>query len=82
MNSTDHEEQGELFGEILEIVKANLELSKGEVYKTAIVALGHLALHLPDLFPVQIKNLVSRKIVKELLMQDRSEVCESLVNIL
>ena len=43
-------------------------------YLTAIVTLGHIAFHLPEAFPVHIKNLVSRKIVKELLMQDRNEV--------
>ena len=41
-------------------------------YLTAIVALGHLSFHLPEKFPVQIKNLVSRKIVKELVMKDVS----------
>ena len=63
------------------MVKGNLDPSLGETYKTAIVSLGHIAFHLPDKFPIHIKNLVSRKIVRELLMQDRSEVreepCES-----
>ena len=34
---------------------------------------GHIAFHLPEKFPVQVKNRVSRNIVKELLMQDRTE---------
>lgn len=61
---------------MLDIVKENLDPSKGEAYHTAIVALGHIAFHLPDKFPIQIKNLVSRKIVKELLMKDTMEARE------
>lgn len=72
MNAT--ETQDAVFTEILEIIKNNLDPAKGDQYRTAIVALGHLAFHLPDKFPIQIKNLVSRKIVKELLIQDRTEV--------
>ncbi len=67
-NTTSTQEQ--VFVEILEAVKANLDPEKGESYKTAIVALGHIAALLPDKFPIHVKNLVSRKIVKELLMQD------------
>ena len=65
------------FSDVLEIVTANLSegvKTKGDAYKTAIVALGHIAFHLPDKFPVQVKNRVSRNIVKELLMQDKTEV--------
>ncbi|XP_059079430.1 sister chromatid cohesion protein PDS5 homolog B-B-like isoform X2 [Tigriopus californicus] len=72
MNAT--ETQDAVFTEILEIIKTNLDPAKGDQYRTAIVALGHVAFHLPDKFPIQIKNLVSRKIVKELLIQDRTEV--------
>ena len=43
------------------------------INRTAIVALGHIAFHMPDKFPVQVKNRVSRNIVKELLMQDKTE---------
>ena len=53
-------------------IKENLNGEKNRQYLTAIVALGHLAFHLPDKFPVQIKNLVSRKIVKELMMKDHT----------
>jgi len=42
-------------------------------YLTAIVALGHLAYNAPQTFPVIVKNTISRKIVKELLMKDRAE---------
>ena len=56
------------------IFQGNLDPEKGEQYLTAIVSLGWVALvadKLPDQFAVHIKNLVSRKIVKELLMKDR-----------
>ena len=68
MNTVENQEQ--VFTEILETIKENLNGEKGKSYLTAIVALGHLANSLPDKFPVQIKNLVSRKIVKELVMKD------------
>ena len=58
----------------MEQVKENLTPERGEAYCTAIVALGHIAFHLPEKFPVHIKNIVSRKIVKELIMKDQSEV--------
>lgn len=66
-----------IFADVLEIVTNNLNeglLTRGEAYKTAIVALGHIAFHLPEKFPVQVKNRVARNIVKELLMQDKTEV--------
>ena len=68
MNTTENAEK--IFSDILEVIKENLNGDKNKNYLTAIVALGHLAFHLPDKFPVQIKNLVSRKIVKELIMKD------------
>jgi len=68
MNTTDNQEK--VFSGILEVIKENLLADKNKHYLTAIVALGHLSFHLPEKFPVQIKNLVSRKIVKELVMKD------------
>ena len=68
--NTKTENQEKVFSEVLEVIKENLSGEKGKNYLTAIVALGHLSFHLPDKFPVQIKNLVSRKIVKELVMKD------------
>ena len=56
------------------MVKDNLTPERGEAFVSAIVALGHIAFHLPDMFPVQIKNIVSRKIVKELIMKDQTDV--------
>ncbi|XP_067006125.2 sister chromatid cohesion protein PDS5 homolog B-A [Anabrus simplex] len=58
-----------VFTEILEKIKENLT-PDSEYYRTAIVALGHIAYNLPDKYPVHIKNIVSRKIVKELLVKD------------
>ncbi len=66
-----------MFAEVLEQVKENLSPDRGEAYCSAIVALGHIAFHLPDTFPVHIKNIVSRKIVKELIMKDQSEVTKA-----
>ncbi|KAK7793042.1 hypothetical protein R5R35_004471 [Gryllus longicercus] len=60
-----------VFTEILEKVKENLT-PNSENYRTAIVALGHIAYNLPDKYPVHIKNIVSRKIVKELLVKENS----------
>jgi len=42
-------------------IKENLDPAS-EHYRTAIVALGHIAYNLPDKNPVQIKNIVSRKV--------------------
>jgi len=68
--NTHAENQDRVFTEVLEVLKENLNGDKGKQYLTAIVALGHLSIYVPDKFPVQIKNLVSRKIVKELVMKD------------
>jgi sister-chromatid-cohesion protein PDS5 len=68
--NTVTENQDVVFAAILDAIKENLNGAKNRNYLTAIVALGHLAFYLPDKFPVQVKNLVSRKIVKELVMKD------------
>lgn len=60
----------EVFSPILEIIKENLNGEKNKHYLTGIVALGHLAFYIPDKFKAQIKNLISRKIVKDLMMND------------
>jgi len=68
-----------VFGEVLELVKTNLNPSatpgapREETFLTAVVALGHIAYLLPEKYPVQIKNLVSRNIVKQLLMKEATE---------
>ncbi|KAL0861628.1 hypothetical protein ABMA27_009125 [Loxostege sticticalis] len=63
------EQRTQIFTEILETLKATLS-PHSEHYRTAIVTLGHIAHNLPDNFPVHIKNIVSRKIVKELLVRE------------
>ncbi|XP_055894308.1 sister chromatid cohesion protein PDS5 homolog A-B-like isoform X1 [Biomphalaria glabrata] len=42
-------------------------------YLTAIVSLGHIAQLFPKLFPSEIKSIVSKVIVKDLLMKDRTQ---------
>ncbi|XP_073962358.1 cohesin associated factor B pds5 isoform X2 [Choristoneura fumiferana] len=63
------EQRNAIFTEILETLKATLS-PHSEHYRTAIVTLGHVAHNLPETFPVLIKNIVSRKIVKELLVRE------------
>jgi len=70
-NATDTREA--VFTEVLESVKNNLSSeTHDESFLTAIVSLGHIAYLMPDKFPVQIKNLVSRNLVKQLLMKGAS----------
>ncbi|XP_063542691.1 sister chromatid cohesion protein PDS5 homolog A-A-like [Cydia strobilella] len=61
------EQRSAIFTEILETLKGTLT-PHSEHYRTAIVTLGHIAHNLPETFPLHIKNIVSRKIVKELLL--------------
>lgn len=51
-----------LFPFILETIKQNLN-SESQHYRTAIVSLGHIAFNVPDKCKVQIKNIVSRKVI-------------------
>ncbi|XP_063369502.1 sister chromatid cohesion protein PDS5 homolog B [Cydia amplana] len=63
------EQRSAIFTEILETLKGTLT-PHSEHYRTAIVTLGHIAHNMPDSFPLHIKNIVSRKIVKELLVRE------------
>lgn len=63
------------FQEILDTTNQNLSPTS-EFYRTAIVAFGHIAYNLPDRFNIALKNIISRKIVKELLIGDSSEISE------
>ncbi|XP_050671417.1 sister chromatid cohesion protein PDS5 homolog B-B [Leptidea sinapis] len=63
------EQRTQIFTEILDTLKTTLH-PQSDHYRTAIVTLGHIAHNLPDNFPVHIKNIVSRKIVKELLVRE------------
>lgn len=60
-----------MFGELVDSIK---QLKKDQPhYRTAIVVLGHIAYNLPDRFQVTIKNTVSRKIVRDLLVRDKTQ---------
>lgn len=63
----------DIFGDLVDSFKTNLTPQHSH-YRTAIVALGHIAYNLPEKYQVQIKNIISRKIVKELLVRDASTV--------
>lgn len=60
--------QEEVFSKILDSLKESL-VTTSEYCRTSIVTLGHMALLLPERFTHPIKNVVSRKIVKELLLK-------------
>jgi sister chromatid cohesion protein PDS5 len=58
-----------IFQEIVDETNRNLQ-ANCEHYQTAIVAFGHIAYNLPERFNIPLKNIVSRKIVKDLLIGD------------
>lgn len=58
-----------VFGQIIDHLKMNLTL-QSEYFRTALVSLGHIALCCPDLFGMQIKSIVSKVVVRDLLMVD------------
>lgn len=60
-------------------IKENLN-PNSEHFRTAIVALGHVAYNLPDKYPVHIKNIVSRKVMlmKFHLCDKPNETCHEL----
>lgn len=64
-----------IFQEIVDATNQNLQ-STSENYRTAIVSFGHIAYNLPERFNIPLKNIVSRKIVKDLLIGDLSETRE------
>jgi sister-chromatid-cohesion protein PDS5 len=61
-----------IFQEIVDETNKNLSATC-EHYRTAIVAFGHIAYNLPERFNIPLKNIVSRKIVKDLLIGDLPE---------
>lgn len=64
-----------IFQEIVDATNQNLS-STSEHYRTAIVSFGHIAYNLPERFNIPLKNIVSRKIVKDLLIGDIPDVRE------
>lgn len=71
-NSENGVKTVDLFADILEKIKMNLT-PESPNFRTAIIALGHIAYNMPNKFPAVIKNTVSRKIVKELLIKETEE---------
>lgn len=66
----------DIFPDVVEAFKVTLDPNH-ENYRTAIVTLGHIAYNMPNKFTVQIKNTISRKIVKELLVKDSETTDEN-----
>ena len=62
--------QGMTFSLILDVIKNKLDGRMDQGFLTAIVSLGHLAFHSPDSFSLQLKKLVSKKFVKEVMMKE------------
>ncbi|KAH9373521.1 hypothetical protein HPB48_003473 [Haemaphysalis longicornis] len=59
-----------VFGQVIDHLRQHFTLESA-YFRTALVSLGHIAQLCPDLFGAQVKGLVSRVVVKELLMADR-----------
>ncbi|XP_068145904.1 sister chromatid cohesion protein PDS5 homolog B [Drosophila tropicalis] len=58
-----------IFNEIIELLR--LKLSPNcDHQRTKIVTLGHIAFNMPQAFLTPIKNMIARRIVKELLIQE------------
>ncbi|KAI0216629.1 hypothetical protein LSAT2_031380 [Lamellibrachia satsuma] len=59
-----------IYQQIFEHLQANLEL-ESPYFLTTLVAIGHIAQLCPGKFAMPVRGIVSKFIVKELLMQDR-----------
>ena len=49
-------------------------------YRTSIVSLGHISYNLPERFNSKLRSIISRKIVKELLLSDTAEERDDVPN--
>ncbi|EDW00733.1 sister chromatid cohesion protein PDS5 homolog B [Drosophila grimshawi] len=58
-----------IFNEIIEDLRIKLA-PNCEYQRTKIVTLGHIALNMPQAFLTPVKNMIARRIVKELLIQE------------
>lgn len=67
------------FAQVVEALRANLD-PMNTSYRTAIVALGHIAFLMPEEFKYDMKAIVSQKIVKELLVNPRRTYEDHLKN--
>ncbi|XP_003748624.1 sister chromatid cohesion protein PDS5 homolog B [Galendromus occidentalis] len=61
-----------VLGVVIDHLKHHLTLESPN-FETALVSLGHIALLLPETFYQQMKSIVSKIVVKELLMTDKEE---------
>lgn len=61
-----------VFGHVIDHLKQHLSLDS-QFFRTAVVSIGHIAYYCPDLFGLQIKSIVSKIIVKDLLMADQED---------
>lgn len=60
-----------IFGQVVEALRANLDPDNNN-YRTAIIALGHIALLMPEEFKYDMKSIISTK-VRTFLPIDGSE---------
>ncbi|XP_055904486.1 sister chromatid cohesion protein PDS5 homolog B-A [Eupeodes corollae] len=57
-----------MFTQIIDVLKSTFG-PNCENYGTKVVCLGHIAYNMPSAFQTQIKNMIARRVVKELLIQ-------------
>ncbi|ODN02505.1 Sister chromatid cohesion protein PDS5 B-B [Orchesella cincta] len=73
------EVRDQIFAQVVKALKVNLD-PDNSMYRTAIIALGHIALLMPDHFQAEIRSIVTQKMVKELLLhpprkpEDQTEI--------
>ncbi|XP_030387208.1 sister chromatid cohesion protein PDS5 homolog B [Scaptodrosophila lebanonensis] len=67
--STTTQTVHQIFNEIIEALRIGL-VPNCEYQRTMIVTLGHIAYNMPQAFLIPVKNMIARRIVKELLIQE------------
>jgi len=53
--------RNQTFSQVLDVLRVNLDPTNPN-YRTAIIALGHIALLMPDEFKVEMKGIISQKV--------------------
>lgn len=61
-----------VFGQIIDHLKQHFTLESA-YFRTALVSIGHIAMLCPDMFGTQVKSIVSKVVVKDLIMADRED---------
>ncbi|XP_077518233.1 cohesin associated factor B pds5 isoform X4 [Amblyomma americanum] len=61
-----------VFGQVIDHLKQHFTLDSA-YFRTALVSMGHIALLCPDMFGSHVKSIVSKVVVKDLIMTDREE---------